>query len=113
MLNEADFLLATGGETDIDRSSMGDGMNERIREWLATPEGTLLGAPSWGNNLLRYKFEPLSDVGQIISMSIAQKLPQDIEGLRLVAISVTKLGVDMVRIVIRHQYGTSESTVDL
>ena len=113
MINEANFELVSSPDSDVEKMASGDAMNERIREWLATPEGTLLGDPSWGNNLLPYKFEPLKYVEVIIEMSIARKLPLDIEDLRLVAVEVEAVDIDMLHVVITHEYGEVDETISL
>ena len=92
-------------------------MSERIREWLATPEGTVAHDPSWGHNLLPFKHDPMGTQGTtlevLITMALARKMPLDIEDLRLVAVQVEVLDIDLCRVSVVHQYGKDVAEISL
>lgn len=116
MLNEADFLLGSAPKEEIRRQREGAGMSERIREWLATDEGTLAHHPAWGSNLGQFKFEPLSKesgIDVVIMLAITRKLPQDIEGVIVTGIDVQILDVDLCKVVIQHNFGRTEQVIQL
>ena len=116
MLNEADYLLGSAPKEEIRRQREGAGMSERIREWLATDEGTLAHHPSWGSNLGRYKFEPLSresGLDVVIMLAITRKLPLDVEGVMISGVDVQILDVDRCKVTIAHNYGITEETIML
>lgn len=113
---EATWRLKSGPESDIERRQEGAAMSLRIQEWLATPEGSIAHHPSWGHNLNRFKHDPLSEGGDLavqIEMALSRKMPQDIEDLRLVAVKVEVLDIDLCRITIIHQYGRENEQIRL
>lgn len=113
---EATWKLRSAPEADVERSYEGAAMSIRIQEWLATPEGSIANHPSWGHNLSRFKHDPLSENGALavqIEMALARKMPQDIDDLRLVAVGVDVLDIDLCKITIVHQYGTENIQVQL
>ena len=74
--------LKSAPDHDVERFTDADAMNERIKDWLETPEGTVAHYPSWGTNLEGFKFDPLSkDLDVLIEMAIARKLPQDVDDI--------------------------------
>lgn len=105
---EAQRMLKSSPESDVERFASADAMAERIREWLDTPEGTMAHYPSWGHNLTPYKHDPLSKGGGLdvmIEMSIAQKLPIDIEDIVLKGVNVIVMDIDLFRLEIVYQFG--------
>ena len=113
---EATWRFNSAPEADVERAYEGNAMSLRIQEWLATPEGSMAHHPSWGHNLSRFKFDPLSennDLEALIEMSLSRKLPIDIEDLRLIAVSVEVDDIDLCKITIVHQYGRDNLSISL
>lgn len=113
---EADRLFRSAPGNDIARFADAEGMAERIREWLETPEGTVAHYPSWGHNLTPFKHDPLSEgcgIEILIEMAIARKLPLDIDDIHLMGVNVTILDVDMFALEILHQFGQEREEVQL
>ena len=109
-------MLQSAPRQDFKRTVDGNAISERIAEWLATPEGSVAHDPSWGHNLGKFKFEPLSQNGDLevrIELSLTRKLPIDIEELVILAVHVDVLDIDLCRITIVHQYGVDTQTTDL
>lgn len=91
-------------------------MSERIQEWLATPEGTVAHDPSWGHNLSRFKHDPASTGSNLevqIEMALTRKMPQNIENLRLVSINVEIQDIDLISVIVVHQYGSDNLKIKL
>lgn len=113
---EATWRLRSAPESDVERSYEGAAMSTRIQEWLATPEGSVANHPSWGHNLAQFKHDPLSENNDLevrIEMALARKLPLDIEDLRLVAIKVEVLDMDLCKVTIVHQFGSDNLKINL
>lgn len=71
----------------------------RVSEWLDTPQGSIWGAPHWGNRLIQYKHLPMnSDTAAAIQNSIADKLPQDMGDVAVSAVAVTAVEPDLWKI---------------
>ncbi len=104
-ITEYNYLLVLGLhgiETCID----GDAINNRITEWFATPMGTVADNPRWGHPLQPIKFEPHSkDIEAIIEMAIVEKLPDDVEDVRIQEVRVEFAGIDCLNITIVHNAG--------
>ena len=72
-------------------------MQERIYEWLATPEGTVADKPGWGHRLSRLKFEPSGpDTNVMAEMLIAEKLSLDIKDMVLKGVLVDFKEIDLM-----------------
>lgn len=115
-IHEPRFLMSASPTEEIEKITDGEAMNERIREWLATPAGTVANDPEWGNNLSQFKHDPLSAGNGLdtqIELAIVSKMPQDIEDLQITGISVEILDVDLFRLVVEHQYGATDNTVQM
>lgn len=113
---EASWLMRSSPSIDIERHSEADAMSERIREWLATPEGSVAHDPSWGHNLSQFKHDPLTTnhgFETLVIMAISRKIPLDIDNLRLISVSVKITGIDSCLIAITHQYGTDINQIAL
>lgn len=111
---DASYTMTSAAEADIRKYEDGTAMSERIREWLDTPEGTVAHDPSWGHNLIPFKFEPQSnDLAIQIEMSITRKLPLDVEDIEIKSVEVTFLEKDMIKLVIVHQFGADSLEVTL
>jgi len=105
---EASWRMQSAPAADIARRLEGAAMSERIQEWLATPEGTVANNPSWGHNLSKFKHDPLSEKSGLevqIELSITRKMSLDIDDLRIVAVNVEIKEIDLVHVIVVHQYG--------
>ena len=113
MLEEYDFLMEMD-ESGIIRYQNGQGISERIREWLATPEGTVADKPSWGNRLSALKFEPMGpDLNVLAEMMIAEKLPRDVRDISIKGILLEFSEIDLMYVYIDFGMGTFTEEVDL
>lgn len=115
-MEEASWRMKSASASDIARFHEGAAMSERIQEWLATPEGSVAHYPSWGHNLSRFKHDPVSKGNHLevqIEMAISRKMPQDIDDLRLVSVKVEVLDIDLISVVVVHQYGSDNLQVNL
>lgn len=113
---EAVWRMRSGPEADVERAYEGAAMSFRIQEWLATPEGSIAHHPSWGHNLSKFKHDPLAENNGLevqIEMALTRKLPLDIEDLRLVAVNVEVMEMDLCRVTIVHQYGREARAIKL
>lgn len=113
---EASWRLRSAPAQDMARTLEGNAMSERIQEWLATPEGTVANYPSWGHNLNQFKHDPLAKGGNLevlIEMSLARKMPIDIEDLRLIGVRVDVDDIDLCHITVIHQYGAENLQIQL
>ncbi len=82
------------------------GLEDRIQEWLATPEGTVADIPWWGNQLSFLKHEPQGVHLEVLAeMLIAKKLPSDIRNIVMKSVRVVNTEIDLVKILIEYQYG--------
>jgi hypothetical protein len=113
-IEEKSFLMELGQTTDLKGFDDEDALTERIAEWLATPQGTLIDLPSWGNPLSSLKFEPPGEALNIMAeMGILRKLPQDIENLKIESVSIEFTDIDCCKIIISHRLGTYEGSVNI
>jgi hypothetical protein len=111
---ELDHLLLPSSGQNIKSYQGKDAMDERISEWMDTPQGTLADRPSWGSNLGAYKFEPQSvDLAVSIEMAIVRKLPRDIENLDIRGIGVSFPLIDLMTITILSQIGLFAANVKM
>lgn len=111
-LEEASYRMRSAPEEDLARYQNGQAMSERIREWLATPEGSVAHDPSWGHRLDAFKFSPLSKgngLETLIELSITRKLPLDVEDITILAVKVDVLDIDMFLLTIVHQFGVERA----
>lgn len=113
-VKDAQRMFMSAPDHDVKRFTDADAMDERIKDWLETPEGTVAHNPSWGHNLERFKFDPLSkDLDVLIEMAIVQKLPLDVDDIVLKGVNVEVMEIDFCRIDILHQFGVSVNEVNL
>lgn len=112
-LEEYSFLieLDQSGVTQIpDAAAIG----ERIREWIATPEGSVSDLPGWGNQLARLKFEPTGiDRNVLAEMLITEKLPIDVKDMVLRGVLVEFKDIDIMYLYIDYGIGTFEGDAQL
>lgn len=115
-MKEPSWQIHSTSREDIEKQTDGEALSERIREWLATPVGSVANYPSWGNELFRFKFDPLSkgnDLDVLIEMAIARKLPVDIDDLILLGVDVQVNDIDLCTITILHQFGATVAEASL
>jgi len=109
-------MLKSAPDHDVERFSDSEAMDERIKDWLETPEGTIAHNPSWGHNLAPFKFDPLSKnngLDVMIEMAIAYKLPLDVNDIILIGVNVEVIDIDLCKIEILHQLGLTSLKVKL
>lgn len=105
-IEEFDHLLS-GDPTGLAVHQDGSALEDRIQEWLETPEGTVADMPWWGNKLSSIKHEPQGVNLQVMSeMLIAEKLPSDIRNVQMKGVLVENMDIDMVKVVVQYQLGT-------
>jgi hypothetical protein len=113
-IEEFDHLLELNPTTEVRKYGNEDAMQDRIFEWLETPQGTLADLPEWGHNLMVLKHEPQSiNLNVVAEMSIMTKMPQDIENLIIQGVSVEFTEIDLCRITIMHRIGIFEEKIAL
>lgn len=100
MHNEIDFLMNIEG-TGVITHEGGSAMANCIREWLATPKGTVWGAPWWGNSLGQYRHNPPDDdTASSMENSILLSITQDIPNIQIYRIGVEPVDMDVWKITI-------------
>lgn len=105
MLNELDHFLNTGPSGIVEYDGV-LGLNNRIGEWLGTPQYTVADDPDWGHNLRPYWFEPNNKrLGMQLEMAIVRKLPRDVRDVTIRRIGVDFPEVDVCIIEIVHHLG--------
>jgi hypothetical protein len=105
-IEEFDHLLA-GDPAGLATHQDNNALEDRIQEWLETPEGTIADLPWWGNRLGAIKHEPQGVSLQVkAEMSIVEKLPLDVRNVQVKGILVENMEIDMVRVVVQYQLGT-------
>jgi len=113
-IEEFDRLLELNPTTEIKKYDDEDALQDRISEWLETPQGTLADLPGWGHNLIALKHEPQGvNLDVMAEMSITIKMPQDIENLIIQSVSVEFGEIDLCQIIIRHRLGMFEEKIQL
>jgi hypothetical protein len=100
---ELDYLLARSATERIRTYYGAEAMNQRIMEWLDTPEGSVADMPEWGHPLFRFKHEPDSPSLQVLAETLlARKMRQDIEDLDLKRIRVEFSDIDHLHITVEY-----------
>lgn len=113
-IEEFDHLLELSPTTEIKRYDDEDALQDRIFEWLETPQGSLADLPGWGHNLSALKHEPQGvNLEVVAEMSITAKMPQDIENLSIVSVDIDFAEIDLCHIIIRHRLGIFEEKIEL
>lgn len=113
-IEEFDHLIGLSPFTEVKKYEDEEALYDRIVEWLETPQGTLADLPAWGNNLLPLKHEPQGvSLNVMAEMSIAIKMPQDIEDLVIEGVDVEFMEIDLCQIIIRHRLGVFEGRISL
>lgn len=113
-INEADRNLHSAPDRDVARLHNEDGIAERIREWLETPEGSMAHHPAWGHNLAPFKHDPTArNLDVQIEMALTRKLPLDVKDVVILGVRVILPDIDLCTIHIRHQFGDYVNQVNL
>jgi len=100
---EFDYLMERSPSESIKTYEDGDAMNQRILEWLDTPEGTVADLPAWGHPFYLFKHEPDGPTLRVVAeMLIFQKLLADVEDIDLRSVAVEFPEMDYMRIDIEH-----------
>lgn len=111
--NELDHFLAVD-EAGLLEHEDGQALNNRVSEWLATPEGTVADNPAWGHNLRPFWHDPESPLLVIqIEMAIVRKLPRDVRDVYIHRIGVAFTHKDRCVVVIQHHLGSFEQEFTL
>jgi len=113
MYDELDHYLAmdTAG---IKQYAGGAGLNNRIHDWLATPEGTVADDPGWGHPLRPLWHDPQSPTLSLqIEMAIVRKLPADVRDVRIRRIGVAFTAIDRCAVEVVHDLGTYQDEITL
>ena len=114
VIEELQHLITLNPDTGVERLAAGKAMDDRIKEWLETPEGTIADLPAWGSNLMKYKHEPTTATLEVlIETSIITKMPKDIHNLVIRGISVKPMALDLFYVTIAHSIGTYDGEVRL
>jgi hypothetical protein len=107
IIEEYHHLIELDPRTSITQFQDGEAMNDRIKEWFETPEGTVADLPAWGHNLLQFKHEPLSpSLSVMVKTAILRKMPVDIRNLFIIKIAVEFKEIDLCYTNIVHRMGT-------
>ncbi len=89
-------------------------LDDRIREWFETPQGSISDLPAWGHNLSRLKFEPAGiSLNVMARLNVMEKMPHDIANLQILSIGLNFLEVDRLIISINYGLGTFQGEVKL
>lgn len=113
MLDELEYRLALD-QSGIRQLTGVEGLNNRIREWLATPEGTMADKPRWGHNLRAFQFDPPSDLLAIeIELSVVRKIRQDVADVTIRRIGVEINEIDLITLTIYHAMGVFQEQTPL
>lgn len=68
---------------------------EKVRMWLNTPQGEYWGKPWWGNELVKFKHEPIDiNIEVLLESSIISGLKRDLPSIKIIDIHVQALSVD-------------------
>ncbi|MCV6588690.1 MAG: hypothetical protein OIF57_06635 [Marinobacterium sp.] len=111
--SEIDYLLRVRPDGITHVGGM-DGLNNRISDWLDTPEGTVADNPGWGSPLRAFLHEPQSPALEIeIQMKLVQKIRRDVRDVTVRAVSVQFVSIDLIKIVIFHNLGVFEKDTQL
>lgn len=113
-IEEIDRLIGLNPSTEVKKYDDDDALQERIREWLETPQGTLADLPAWGHNLSAMKHEPQGvNLEVMVEMSITRKMPQDIDNLVISGVRVEFEEIDLCKVSINHRLGAFEDRIGL
>jgi phage baseplate assembly protein W len=111
--SELDYLINLDPTVGVVWLEGYDAMNNRIREWLATPEGTIADLPAWGHNLIQFRHDPLDRMIETkMRVAIFQKLPIDIPDLDIHDVNIEAASVDRANIWISHGFGVFRGQIE-
>ncbi|MGP9633786.1 hypothetical protein ACT3R7_12035 [Halomonas sp. AOP43-A1-21] len=113
LFNELDHFLDMN-ESGIQEHVDGDALNNRIAEWMATPEGTVADNPAWGHNLRPFWHDPESPLLALqLEMAIVRKLPRDVRDVTVRRVGVAFIGKDLCNVEIHHMLGRFQQPITL
>lgn len=113
MLDELEYRLELG-QSGIRQIDGAEGLNNRIREWLSTPEGTMADKPRWGHPLRPFQFDPPSQVLAVeLELSLVRKIRQDVADVTIRGIGVTINEIDRITLIILHELGIFREELNL
>jgi hypothetical protein len=103
LIEELDWQFKTG-ESGVMTHKNADAVASNIREWCATPQGTVADWPSWGNNFHQLKFLPQREFVSVAESLIMRKMQQDIWHLQIRGIRLEVEEVDLFRIYVDYGF---------
>jgi len=113
LIEEFDLLMEldpSGVVTHGDAAAV----EERLTEWLLTPEGDHIDLPSWGNRLFGLKHEPPSESLNVLAeMALLEKLPRDVKDVNIRAVAVEFTEIDLCVVLIDYGQGIYQGEVRL
>lgn len=111
MFHELDHALRMD-EGGIREYQDGEGLANRISEWLATPVYTVADNPGWGHLFRQFWHDPESpELALQVEMSIARKLPRDVRDIRIRRVGVEFSSLDRCVIEIIHDAGRFQQDI--
>jgi hypothetical protein len=115
ILEEYDHLmgLSIAPQDIIATYSDADALNDRIQEWIETPEGTLADLPGWGHKLGVLQHEPpSSNLEVMMEFRIVKKLASDC-GVPIYGVRVDFRDIDICRVQILYKGGIFNRGVNI
>lgn len=111
---EFDYLMARAPSEGVRSYEDVEAMNQRVMEWLDTPDGTVADMPEWGHPFYAFKHEPDSPSLQVMAeMMVFEKLVADVVDIDLRSVSVEFPEIDRMMVAIVHGTGFLEKEVSL
>ena len=106
LIEELHHLMNLDPDTGIQHFIDGPAMDDRIREWFETPEGTVADLPAWGHNLSQFKHAPINPtLNVLVKVAILKKMPVDIRNLVITNIAIQFKEIDLFHVVVVHRIG--------
>lgn len=113
MLDELEYRFDLG-QSGIKQLSGAEGLNNRIREWLSTPEGTMADKPRWGHPLRPFQFDPPSPMLAIeLELTLVRKIRADVADVTIRGIGVSISEMDRIDLTIIHDLGIFKQELKL
>lgn len=113
LFNELDHFLGLDS-AGIREHEDAAALNNRLSEWLATPQGTVADNPSWGHNLRPFWHDPESPLlAMEMEMAVVRKLPRDVRDITIRRIGVAFIDKDYCVVEIHHHLGRFQQEIAL
>lgn len=113
IFNELDHFLEVN-ESGLQEHVDSAALNNRIAEWMATPEGTVADNPAWGHNLRPFWHDPESTLLVLqLEMAIVSKLPRDVRDVTIRRVGVAFVENDQCIVEIHHMLGRLQLPIAL